>query len=58
MDSITLIIASGSGVFIGVGIGIYTASLFAHRKAQRAGREAWRSADRFYRSAYTLTPKN
>ncbi len=57
MDSITLLIAGGSGLIIGAPLGMYVAALIAHRKIQRAGREAWRSADRFYRSAYTLTPK-
>jgi hypothetical protein len=58
MDSITLIIAGLSGFTIGVPIGMYLCALFAQRKIQRAGAESWRSAERFYKSAYILTPKN
>lgn len=57
MDSITIIIAAFSGVFIGTALGMYVGALFSERRIQRTSAEAWRSADRFYRSAYTLTPK-
>lgn len=57
MDSIPLIITGLSGLLIGAPLGMYFAAIIAHRKIQRAGRDAWRSADRYYRNAYTLTPK-
>ena len=58
MDSITLIIAIGSGLFLGAPLGFYIGAILAQRKIQRSGVEAWRSAERFYRTAYTLTPKD
>ena len=58
MDSLTLIIAGLSGLIIGLPLGMYLCALFAQRKIQRAGADAWRSAERFYKTAYTLTPKN
>lgn len=57
MDSITLIIAGSSGIFIGTGLGMYVAAILAQRRIARSSAEAWRSAERFYRNAYTLTPK-
>ncbi len=58
MDSITLLIAGATGILIGTGFGIYIAALFASPKIQRAGHDAWLSAERFYKRAYILTPRD
>jgi hypothetical protein len=58
MDSTILLIAAGSALVVGTGLGIYIGALFAERRIQRAGHEAWLSAERFYKRAYKLTPRN
>jgi len=57
MDSITLIITGLSGVVIGTGFGMYVAAILSERRIASTSAEAWRSAERFYKTAYTLTPK-
>lgn len=58
MNSLPLLIAIGCSLIIGTGIGMYVGALFAHRRIQRAGAEAWLAAERFYKRAYNLTPRN
>lgn len=58
MDTTALLIAAGSALVIGTGLGIYIGALFAQRRIQRAGHEAWLSAERFYKRAYHMTPRN
>ena len=54
MTSLTLIIAVGSGALIGIAVGIYIAALLAHRQIRRAGIEAWKQAETFYRNKQSI----
>jgi len=57
-DSIRLLISTGLGVVIGTGLGFAVCRALVNRRIQRAGADAWRTANIFYRTNYKLERKD